>query len=170
HRHELNGGSCYFSVTVPLIILSSPLIITPFSRPRVITVVSAECHFLRGCRTKEYLINTLYLKKKTERFEADLGKLLHVSQNFGRPRAEHFNSFKDFLERKFKHVDTVCRLSFNICKTFTIQVRHNPKFRIIKKKRQPLVEHSINICKIHKYMSRSIRVLWGRTSQPSRAG
>ncbi|KAM9233900.1 DLA class II histocompatibility antigen, DR-1 beta chain-like isoform 1-T1 [Dugong dugon] len=163
------GGTWMTALTLILMVLSPPLASSKDTRPHFLEQVKHECHFTNGTERVRFLDRYFYNRAEYARFDSDVGEYAAVTE-LGRPSAEHWNSQKDFLDRKRAAVDTYCRHNYGVVESFTVQRRVEPVVTVYPAKNQPLQHHNLLVCSVNGFYPGHIEVRWFRNGQEEESG
>ncbi|XP_007937570.2 DLA class II histocompatibility antigen, DR-1 beta chain-like [Orycteropus afer afer] len=157
------------ALTLTLMVLSPPLVLSRNTQTHFLRQNKAECHFTNGTERVQYVERYVYNREEYVRFDSDVGVYVAVTK-LGPLSAEYLNSQKELLENRRAAVDTYCKHNYGAIQSFLVQRRVEPVVIVYPAKTQPLQHHNLLVCSVNGFYPGPIEVRWLRNGQEEEAG
>lgn len=118
-----------------------------------------QCYFRNGTEDVRLLARYIYNQEEFLYFDSDKGFYIPKTE-LGRPDAESYNKNPDILGQARAAVETICKHNYQIDKPLTVDLKSEPKIRIIYAPSTDPEYENILSCFVGNFFPSMISITW----------
>ncbi|XP_073454349.1 SLA class II histocompatibility antigen, DQ haplotype D beta chain-like isoform X1 [Aquarana catesbeiana] len=118
-----------------------------------------QCYYRNGTEDIWSVSRYMYNQEEYLYFDSDKGFFIPVTE-LGRLDAESYNKNPDILERNRAEVETICKHNYQLYKALTVDLKSEPKIRIIYAPSTDPEYENILSCFVEHFFPSMINITW----------